>query len=162
VALRKVQIVTWWWGQHKTTSSFIQHSGVASVTKCCNCTGFAIIFIGGSRNNTAGIGKTFHCNVCNGTFPRYTSLWICSHLHSGDKPFKCGTCGLTLQRHLIWRNMRACTAGKRSPQVSDLTSVNSAIRQLWEIWHFWTMDRSTGEKLYMWLCYRLDDLGTGI
>ena len=106
-------------------------------------------FIGGSRNNTAGIDKTFHCNMCSGTFSRYTSLWICSHLHSGDKPFKCSTCGLMMQRQLIWRNMGGLYSWKSiniSPQVSDLTSVNSAIRQLWEILYFWTRGRCTQVK----------------
>ena len=55
MTLRKAHVVTWWGGEHKTTSPLIQHSGVPSVTKCKNCNGFVIIFIDGSRNDTAGI-----------------------------------------------------------------------------------------------------------
>jgi len=51
-----------------------------------------IIFIGGSRNNTALINKTFHFNVCDVTFCSFSSLWSHTCLYSGDNAVNFGTC----------------------------------------------------------------------
>jgi len=91
----------------------VKRRGVASVTKCHKCNGSGIIFIGGSRNNTAGIDKPFHCNVCDGTFSRYSSLWSHKRLHSGDKPFKCGTCGLAFARAAYLKNHSRVHTGEK-------------------------------------------------
>lgn len=58
------------------------------------CHGIAdrIIFVGGSGNNTAGINKTFHCNVWDITFCSFSSLWSDTCLYSGDNAVNCGTC----------------------------------------------------------------------
>nr|CAD7400608.1 unnamed protein product [Timema cristinae] len=69
----------------------VKRRGMGSVTKCHKCNGSGLIFIGGIRNNSS-VDKPFHCNVCDGTFSRYSSLWSHKRLHSGDKPFKCETC----------------------------------------------------------------------
>jgi hypothetical protein len=41
--------------------------GFVGVTVYCVYNGSGIILTGRSRNNTAGINKTFNCNVCSGT-----------------------------------------------------------------------------------------------
>lgn len=53
---------------------------------------------GGKQNSQNQAEKPFHCNVCDGTFSRYSSLWSHKRLHSGDKPFKCEVCGLAFAK----------------------------------------------------------------
>lgn len=55
------------------------------------------LIAGGKQNSQNQAEKPFHCNVCDGTFSRYSSLWSHKRLHSGDKPFKCEVCGLDLR-----------------------------------------------------------------
>ncbi|XP_063229595.1 zinc finger protein 227-like isoform X2 [Bacillus rossius redtenbacheri] len=81
----------------------VKRRGIASVTKCHKCNGSGLIFIGGTRNTTA-VDKPFHCNVCDGTFSRYSSLWSHKRLHSGDKPFKCEICGLAFAKAAYLKN----------------------------------------------------------
>lgn len=56
------------------------------------------LFTGGKQNSQNQAEKPFHCNVCDGTFSRYSSLWSHKRLHSGDKPFKCEVCGLAFAK----------------------------------------------------------------
>jgi hypothetical protein len=57
-----------------------------------------IFSITGGKANSQQQEKPFHCNVCDGTFSRYSSLWSHKRLHSGDKPFKCEVCGLAFAK----------------------------------------------------------------
>ncbi|XP_066991358.2 transcription factor Clamp [Anabrus simplex] len=81
----------------------VKRRGVASVIQCPKCNGSGIIFIGGTRNNT-NVNKPYRCNICDGTFSRYSSLWSHKRLHSGEKPFKCEICGLAFARGAYLRN----------------------------------------------------------
>ncbi|XP_033221197.1 uncharacterized protein LOC117175598 [Belonocnema kinseyi] len=94
----------------------VKRRGVTSVTKCHKCNGTGIIFIGGKQNNQNQPEKPFHCNVCDGTFSRYSSLWSHKRLHSGDKPFKCEVCGLAFAKE----NFRSCML---------------VLRQIWEFFY---------------------------
>lgn len=62
----------------------VKRRGVASVTKCTKCNGSGIIFIGGAKNQQNNVDKPFHCNICNGSFSRYSSLWSHKRLHTGN------------------------------------------------------------------------------
>lgn len=61
-------------------------------------TASVIFLISGGKQNQNQPEKPFHCNVCDGTFSRYSSLWSHKRLHSGDKPFKCEVCGLAFAK----------------------------------------------------------------
>lgn len=58
------------------------------------------------------VDKPFHCNVCDGTFSRYSSLWSHKRLHSGDKPFKCTICGLAFAKAAYLKNHGRVHTGK--------------------------------------------------
>ncbi|KAI5735086.1 hypothetical protein M8J77_013996 [Diaphorina citri] len=92
-------------GQHP-----VKRRGMATVTKCHKCNGSGIIFVGGIR---APIDKPFHCNVCEGTFSRYSSLWSHKRLHTGDKPFKCDICGLAFARQAYLKNHGRVHSGEK-------------------------------------------------
>ncbi|KOB67795.1 Zinc finger protein, partial [Operophtera brumata] len=78
----------------------VKKRNLASVTKCQNCNGSGIIFVGGIKNklNQNSAEKPFHCNICGGSFSRYSSLWSHKKLHSGEKNFKCGICGIAFAK----------------------------------------------------------------
>lgn len=78
----------------------VKRRGLATVTKCHQCNGSGIIFIGVTRH----ADKPFQCNICDGRFSRYSSLWSHKRLHTGDKPFKCETCGLTFAKAAYLKN----------------------------------------------------------
>lgn len=90
----------------------VKRRSTGSVTKCHKCNGSGLIFIGGPRHNT-GIEKPFQCNVCEGTFSRYSSLWSHKRLHSGDKPFKCEICGLAFAKAAYLKNHGRVHTGEK-------------------------------------------------
>lgn len=89
----------------------IKRHGLATVTKCHKCNGSGIIFIGGAKPPPTD--KPFRCNVCDGQFSRYSSLWSHKRLHSGDKPFKCDICGLTFARQAYLKNHVRVHSGEK-------------------------------------------------
>uniref|UniRef100_A0A8D8SMF1 Zinc finger protein 845 n=1 Tax=Cacopsylla melanoneura TaxID=428564 RepID=A0A8D8SMF1_9HEMI len=88
----------------------VKRRGMATVTKCHKCNGSGIVFVGGIR---APIDKPFHCNVCDGSFSRYSSLWSHKRLHTGDKPFKCDICGLAFARQAYLKNHGRVHSGEK-------------------------------------------------
>lgn len=88
----------------------VKRRGMATVTKCHKCNGSGIVFVGGIRGP---VDKPFHCNVCDGTFSRYSSLWSHKRLHTGDKPFKCEICGLTFARQAYLKNHGRVHSGEK-------------------------------------------------
>ncbi|XP_014485138.1 PREDICTED: zinc finger protein 160-like isoform X2 [Dinoponera quadriceps] len=119
----------------------VKRRGVTSVTKCHKCNGTGIIFIGKHDDKNSGINslakcggckatgriiigsgkqnsqnqaeKPFHCNVCDGTFSRYSSLWSHKRLHTGDKPFKCEVCGLAFAKAAYLKNHGRVHTGEK-------------------------------------------------
>lgn len=88
----------------------VKKKKVATVAKCEKCNGTGIIFIG---NVEPEVDKPFHCNVCDSSFARYSSLWSHRRLHSGDKPFKCELCGVTFARAAYLKNHNKVHTGER-------------------------------------------------
>ncbi|XP_050309083.1 zinc finger protein 678-like isoform X2 [Anthonomus grandis grandis] len=99
---------------HQTTNNHpVKKRGVASVTKCTKCNGSGIIFIGGTKNPQTNVDKPFHCNICNGSFSRYSSLWSHKRLHSGEKNFKCNICGLAFAKAAYLKNHSRIHTGEK-------------------------------------------------
>ncbi|XP_060533453.1 zinc finger protein 62-like [Cylas formicarius] len=90
----------------------VKRRGVASVTKCTKCNGSGIIFIGGTKNQQ-NVDKPFHCNICNGSFSRYSSLWSHKRLHTGEKNFKCNICGLAFAKAAYLKNHSRIHTGEK-------------------------------------------------
>lgn len=88
----------------------VKRRGMGTVTKCHKCNGSGILFVGGVQNQ---VEKPFHCNICDGSFSRYSSLWSHKRLHSGDKPFKCEFCGLAFARAAYLKNHGRVHSGER-------------------------------------------------
>ncbi|XP_041974383.1 zinc finger protein 391 [Aricia agestis] len=87
---------------------------LASVTKCQNCNGSGIIFVGNkNKNNQPNAEKPFHCNICGGSFSRYSSLWSHKKLHSGEKNFKCGICGIAFAKAVYLKNHSRIHTGEK-------------------------------------------------
>lgn len=93
----------------------VKRRNLASVTKCQNCNGSGIIFVGGNKNklNNANLDKPFHCNICGGSFARYSSLWSHKKLHSGEKNFKCGICGIAFAKAVYLKNHSRIHTGEK-------------------------------------------------
>ncbi|KAK6617440.1 hypothetical protein RUM43_014449 [Polyplax serrata] len=92
----------------------VKKRGLPCVAKCQQCNGSGIIFIGGSRNHRLhNPDKTFQCNICEGTFSRYSSLWSHKRLHTGDKPFKCLRCGLCFAKAAYLKNHSRVHTGEK-------------------------------------------------
>ncbi|XP_066153615.1 transcription factor Clamp-like isoform X2 [Euwallacea fornicatus] len=91
----------------------VKKRGVASVTKCTKCNGSGIIFIGGTKNQQNNAEKPFHCNICNGSFSRYSSLWSHKRLHTGEKNFKCNICGLAFAKAAYLKNHSRIHTGEK-------------------------------------------------
>ncbi|XP_030747427.1 zinc finger protein 98-like isoform X5 [Sitophilus oryzae] len=91
----------------------VKRRGIASVTKCTKCNGSGIIFIGGTKNQHNNADKPFHCNICNGSFSRYSSLWSHKRLHTGEKNFKCNICGLAFAKAAYLKNHSRIHTGEK-------------------------------------------------
>ncbi|XP_022834318.1 zinc finger protein 665-like [Spodoptera litura] len=93
----------------------VKRRNLASVTKCQNCNGSGIIFVGGNKNklSNANLDKPFHCNICGGSFARYSSLWSHKKLHSGEKNFKCGICGIAFAKAVYLKNHSRIHTGEK-------------------------------------------------
>ncbi|KAJ2946547.1 hypothetical protein O0L34_g12602 [Tuta absoluta] len=93
----------------------VKKRSLASVTKCQNCNGSGIIFVGGNKNklNQSNADKPFHCNICGGSFSRYSSLWSHKKLHSGEKNFKCGICGIAFAKAVYLKNHSRIHTGEK-------------------------------------------------
>ncbi|XP_034823961.1 transcription factor Clamp [Maniola hyperantus] len=93
----------------------VKKRNLASVTKCQNCNGSGIVFIGGNKNknNASNAEKPFHCNICGGSFSRYSSLWSHKKLHSGEKNFKCGVCGIAFAKAVYLKNHSRIHTGEK-------------------------------------------------
>lgn len=92
---------------HKTGDHTLKCHGTAGIAECHICNGSGIKIIGGSRNNTAGINKTFHCNVWDITFCRFSSLWSHTCLYSGDNAVNCGTCKMDFAKAAYLKKHRS-------------------------------------------------------
>ncbi|KAJ8686889.1 hypothetical protein QAD02_022683 [Eretmocerus hayati] len=88
-------------------------SGISSLAKCSGCKATGRIIIGSGKANSQHQEKPFHCNVCDGTFSRYSSLWSHKRLHSGDKPFKCEVCGLAFAKAAYLKNHGRVHTGEK-------------------------------------------------
>ncbi|XP_015112990.1 zinc finger protein 260 isoform X1 [Diachasma alloeum] len=88
-------------------------SGLSSLAKCSGCKATGRIIIGSGKQNQNQPEKPFHCNVCDGTFSRYSSLWSHKRLHSGDKPFKCEVCGLAFAKAAYLKNHGRVHTGEK-------------------------------------------------
>ncbi|CAH1993376.1 unnamed protein product [Acanthoscelides obtectus] len=91
----------------------VKRRGVTSVTKCTKCNGSGIIFIGGAKLQQHNVDKPFHCNICNGSFSRYSSLWSHKRLHTGEKNFKCNICGLAFAKAAYLKNHSRIHTGEK-------------------------------------------------
>lgn len=96
--------------EHPKGAHPVKRRGMAKMATCHKCNGSGIIFVGGIQNP---VDKPYHCNICDGTFSRYSSLWSHKRLHSGDKPFKCEFCGLTFARAAYLKNHTRVHSGER-------------------------------------------------
>lgn len=102
----------------------VKKRGMATVTKCYKCNGSGIIFLvngnhtnvnmkNDSINNSNTPNKPFHCNICGGSFSRYSSLWSHKRLHTGDKPYKCEICGLSFAKAAYLKNHGRVHTGEK-------------------------------------------------
>ncbi|KAL5287044.1 hypothetical protein ACFFRR_008163 [Megaselia abdita] len=83
------------------------------VTKCQKCNGTGIIYIGNSKACAVEVPKPFTCNICGGTFSRYSSLWSHKKLHSGEKNYKCNICGLAFAKAVYLKNHARIHTGEK-------------------------------------------------
>lgn len=92
----------------------VKKRNLSAVTKCHKCNGSGLIFIGGHKNNKVPQQeKPFHCNICGGTFSRYSSLWSHKKLHSGEKNYKCTICGLAFAKAVYLKNHSRIHTGEK-------------------------------------------------
>ncbi|XP_073823428.1 chromatin-linked adaptor for MSL proteins [Musca autumnalis] len=98
----------------------------AKVTKCNKCNGSGMVYVGtgapASKQNNAQAAvasvktenvKPFTCNICGGTFSRYSSLWSHKKLHSGEKNYKCTICGLAFAKAVYLKNHARIHTGEK-------------------------------------------------
>ncbi|XP_036321672.1 zinc finger protein 665 [Rhagoletis pomonella] len=91
------------------------------VTKCQKCNGSGVVFVGTGTpatkqqavNTKAENPKPFTCNICGGTFSRYSSLWSHKKLHSGEKNYKCTICGLAFAKAVYLKNHARIHTGEK-------------------------------------------------
>nr|XP_014096012.1 zinc finger protein 420 [Bactrocera oleae]XP_014096013.1 zinc finger protein 420 [Bactrocera oleae]XP_014096014.1 zinc finger protein 420 [Bactrocera oleae]XP_036215911.1 zinc finger protein 420 [Bactrocera oleae] len=91
------------------------------VTKCQKCNGSGVVFVGSGTpatkqqavNVKAENPKPFTCNICGGTFSRYSSLWSHKKLHSGEKNYKCTICGLAFAKAVYLKNHARIHTGEK-------------------------------------------------
>lgn len=91
----------------------VKKRNMAAVTKCHKCNGSGVIFIGGHKNSKVPAEKPFHCNICGGSFSRYSSLWSHKKLHSGEKNYKCSICGLAFAKAVYLKNHSRIHTGEK-------------------------------------------------
>ncbi|XP_061387908.1 zinc finger protein 271 [Musca vetustissima] len=98
----------------------------AKVTKCNKCNGSGMVYVGTGapaskqNSNQAAVAtvktenvKPFTCNICGGTFSRYSSLWSHKKLHSGEKNYKCTICGLAFAKAVYLKNHARIHTGEK-------------------------------------------------
>ncbi|CAH2262104.1 jg26789 [Pararge aegeria aegeria] len=133
----------------------VKKRNLASVTKCQNCNGSGIVFIGGNKNknSTSNSEKPFHCNICGGSFSRYSSLWSHKKLHSGEKNFKCGVCGIAFAKAVYLKNHSRIHTGEKpysrnsaSPRNEILKVCDKGFARHATLWNHRRIH--TGEKPY--------------
>ncbi|KAM7351744.1 chromatin-linked adaptor for MSL proteins isoform 2-T3 [Cochliomyia hominivorax] len=94
------------------------------VTKCNKCNGSGVVYAGSgapaSKQQCSGPStvktenpKPFTCNICGGTFSRYSSLWSHKKLHSGEKNYKCSICGLAFAKAVYLKNHARIHTGEK-------------------------------------------------
>ncbi|XP_054743197.1 zinc finger protein 226 [Anastrepha obliqua] len=91
------------------------------VTKCQKCNGSGVVFVGTGTpatkqqavNAKTENPKPFTCNICGGTFSRYSSLWSHKKLHSGEKNYKCTICGLAFAKAVYLKNHARIHTGEK-------------------------------------------------
>ncbi len=94
----------------------VKKRNLAAVTKCNKCNGSGVIYIGGQKPAKGGQQeqqKPFHCNICGGSFSRYSSLWSHKKLHSGEKNYKCSICGLAFAKAVYLKNHSRIHTGEK-------------------------------------------------
>ncbi|XP_055857493.1 zinc finger protein 665 isoform X1 [Episyrphus balteatus] len=92
----------------------VKKRNLATVTKCQKCNGSGVIFVGGSQRQVKSeTPKPFTCNICGGTFSRYSSLWSHKKLHSGEKNYKCTICGLAFAKAVYLKNHARIHTGEK-------------------------------------------------
>lgn len=91
----------------------VKKRNMAAVTKCQKCNGSGYVLIGGKREKQQQAEKPFHCNVCGGSFSRYSSLWSHKKLHSGEKNYKCPICGLAFAKAVYLKNHSRIHTGEK-------------------------------------------------
>ncbi|XP_004534438.1 zinc finger protein 492 [Ceratitis capitata] len=107
--------------QTSTNNHPVKKRNQQQVTKCQKCNGSGVVFVGTGSPATkqqAANGKTenpkpFTCNICGGTFSRYSSLWSHKKLHSGEKNYKCSICGLAFAKAVYLKNHARIHTGEK-------------------------------------------------
>ncbi|XP_037959584.1 zinc finger protein 184 isoform X2 [Teleopsis dalmanni] len=99
----------------------VKKRNTQQVTKCYKCNGSGFIFVGGGNSQSKSPAnnvksenpKPFTCNICGGTFSRYSSLWSHKKLHSGEKNYKCSICGLAFAKAVYLKNHARIHTGEK-------------------------------------------------
>lgn len=65
------------------------------------------------QSSSSRVNKPFTCNICGGTFSRYSSLWSHKKLHSGEKNYKCNICGLAFAKAVYLKNHARIHTGEK-------------------------------------------------
>lgn len=91
----------------------VKKRNTAAVTKCQKCNGSGYVLIGGKKELQQQADKPFHCNICGGSFSRYSSLWSHKKLHSGEKNYKCPICGLAFAKAVYLKNHSRIHTGEK-------------------------------------------------
>lgn len=92
----------------------VKKRNTAAFTKCHKCNGSGVVLIGGQKKEQQQQAeKPFHCNICGGSFSRYSSLWSHKKLHSGEKNYKCTICGLAFAKAVYLKNHSRIHTGEK-------------------------------------------------